>query len=247
MTALAWLLAAGVGLALGVLGGGGSILTVPVFTYVLGFEAKQAIAMSLPVVGIAAAAGAVMGIWRGTLPLAPALMVGAATMVGAFGGARLATLLAGRTQLMLLAIAMLSAAVAMWFRSRTTSGLAGFHGHRHPLVLGAVGLAVGTLTGIVGIGGGFLIVPALVIAGGLPMREATAASLLVIALSAAAGMAGYFGHVVFAWRIILPFAAMSSAGVIAGGVLAGRISQQYLQRSFAVALVLLACYMLATR
>lgn len=247
MTALTWVLAAGIGIALGLLGGGGSILTVPVFTYVLGFEPKQAIAMSLPVVGIAAAAGAVSGLRRGTLPLAPAVMVGAATMVGAFGGARVARLLDGRTQLMLLAIAMLSAAVAMWFRAKTTNGLATRQGQRHPIVLVAIGLGVGTLTGVVGIGGGFLIVPALVVAGGLRMREATTASLLVITFSAAAGMAGYLGHVDFAWRIIGPFAAMASAGVVAGGALAGRISQQYLQRSFAAALVLLACYMLVTR
>ncbi len=243
MSLLAWALATVIGLSLGLLGGGGSILTVPVFTYVLGFAPKQAIAMSLPVVGFAAAAGALSGLRRGTLPIGPAAVIGAATMVGSFAGARLSSFLSGGTQIAMLAVAMLSAAVAMWLRSRRTNALH-VGTRRHPAILAATGLGVGLLTGIVGIGGGFMIVPALVIAGGMQMREAASASLLVIALSAASGLAGYLGHVDLAWAIVLPFAGVAAVGAVAGGFVAGHVPQQRLQQAFAVFLVVLASYIL---
>jgi uncharacterized protein len=243
MTLLAWVLAGVIGLSLGLLGGGGSILTVPVFTYVLGFAPKQAIAMSLPVVGLAAAAGALSGLRRGTLHVGPAATIGAATMVGSFAGARLSSFLSGRTQIAMLAVAMLSAAVAMWLRSRRTATLH-VATRRHPAILAATGLGVGLLTGVVGIGGGFMIVPALVIAGGMPMREAASASLLVIALSAASGLAGYLGHVDLIWAVVLPFAGVAAIGAVAGGFVAGRVPQQRLQQAFAVFLLVLASYIL---
>ncbi|MGE3274163.1 MAG: sulfite exporter TauE/SafE family protein [Vicinamibacterales bacterium] len=243
MSLLAWLLATAMGLSLGLLGGGGSILTVPIFTYVLGYPPKQAIAMSLPVVGLAALAGAVLGWRRGTLPLGPALTVGVATMAGAFAGARAAAWLDGRTQLVLLGIAMLSAAGAMWRRASRTESLQ--EGTQpHALLMAAVGLGVGLLTGLVGIGGGFMIVPALVIAGGLPMRQATSASLLIIALGAASGLAGYLGQVEILWSVVFSFAAVAAVGVLAGGVLGGRVSPRRLQQGFAVFLLVLAAYIL---
>jgi uncharacterized membrane protein YfcA len=244
MTVVAWVLSVVIGLSLGLLGGGGSILTVPVFTYVLGYEAKQAIAMSLPVVGTAAAAGALAAIWRGTLPLRPAALMAPATMAGAYVGARLASFLAGRVQLMLLALIMLVAAGAMWRRSRRT-GPARLAPHApHPALIVALGAAVGLLTGLVGIGGGFLIVPALVLAGGLPMHQATSVSLLVIALGATAGLVGYLGSVEVAWNVVAVFAGVASLGAIAGGALAGRVPAARLQKGFSALLVLIAIYML---
>lgn len=246
MTLLSWMMAVAIGLSLGLLGGGGSILTVPVFRYLLGYAPKEAIAMSLPVVGIAAGVGALAAMRRGTLPVGVAATMGAATMAGSFVGARLATYLDGRAQLAILAVAMLAAAAAMWMRARGTAVYTEV-ATRHSLALGAVGLGVGLLTGTVGIGGGFMIVPALVIAGGLPMREAQSASLFVIALSATAGFAGYLGQVALAWPVVFKFAAMAAVGVLAGGVLARRVPQQRLQQGFAVFLVVLAGYMLIRR
>ena len=104
-------------------------------------------------------------------------------------------------------------------------------------MLGAIGVGVGALTGIVGIGGGFLIVPALVVLGGLGMREASVASLLVIPLSCASGLAGYLGRVELVWSVIIPFAAVAAGGVVAGALFAERISHRTLQRVFSVALV----------
>jgi uncharacterized membrane protein YfcA len=246
MTPVAWFMAGAIGLALGLLGGGGSILTVPVFTYLLHYEPKQAIAMSLPVVGTAAAAGALAALRRGTLPLGPALVMGPATMAGSYAGAWAASWIVGRTQLLLLAVIMLSAAAAMWQRSRAVVAWRPT-AHPHPVLIVGVGLAVGLVTGLVGIGGGFLIVPALVIVGGLPMQRATSASLLVIAMSASAGLAGYVGRVDLDWTVVGVFAAVASVGVVAGGHLAGRVSAARLQQGFAVLLLIIAVYMLLRR
>lgn len=243
MTPVAWLAASLIGLSLGLLGGGGSILTVPVFAFLLGYEPRQAIAMSLPVVGCAAAAGAVSALARRALPVGPAVVMGPATMAGSYAGAWVASFLDGRTQLLLLAVIMLSAAAAMWQRSRGVAEMP-TAAHPHPVLVMVVGLAVGALTGLVGIGGGFLIVPALVLVGGLPMRQATSASLLVIALSAAAGLAGYLGRVTIDWPVVGVFAAVAAVGAVTGGFLGGRIPARRLQQGFAVLLVVLAAYML---
>ncbi|MGE0816706.1 MAG: sulfite exporter TauE/SafE family protein [Vicinamibacterales bacterium] len=243
MTLSAWGLATIIGLSLGLLGGGGSILTVPVFTYVLGYPAKQAIAMSLPVVGLAAATGAVAARRRGTLALGPALAMAPATMAGSYAGARAAAYLDGSTQLTLLAVAMLSAAAAMWQRSRASEE---WHAtdRAHPLVVAGIGIGVGLLTGLVGIGGGFMIVPALVVVGGIPMREATSTALLVIALSTLSGLAGYRQQVSLDWATVAIFAGIASLGVLAGGQLAGHIPARRLQQAFAGLLLALAAYML---
>jgi len=243
VTPVTWLLAAIIGLALGLLGGGGSILTVPVFTYLMGYEPRQAIAMSLPVVGLAAATGAIAALGSRTLPLRAAVVMGPATMAGSYAGARLAVWFDPRTQLVLLGVIMLSAAAAMWHRSRATVAWQATS-RPHPLLVVAIGLAVGVITGLVGVGGGFLLVPALVIVGGLPMHQATSASLLVIAMSASAGLVGYLGQVTFDWQVVGIFAAVASAGVIVGGRLAGRVPAARLQQGFAALLVVIALYML---
>jgi hypothetical protein len=241
MTLLTWVLAALIGVALGLFGAGGSILTVPVFTLLLGYPPKEAIVMSLPVVGLAAAAGAMASLRRGTLRFAPAVALGSTTMIGAFAGAHLAARVDGRHQLRLLAVVMVGAAAAMWLRSRRPFRPGA---RRHSVLLGVIGLGVGLLTGVLGVGGGFLIVPALVVAGRLPMHEAASASLLIIALSTASGFSGYWGRVQVAWPVVIPFAAAAAAGVVAGGRLARRFSSERLQQAFSISLVVIAAYIL---
>lgn len=243
MMLVVWVLAGVVGVSLGLLGAGGSILTVPMFTYLLGYPPKQAVAMSLPVVGLAAGAGAVSAVGRRTVRALPAGVAGASAVAGSFAGARLATRLDGRTQLMLLAAAMLVAAGAFLIRSVRAADRQAAR-NRHLVVLSAVGLGVGVLTGLLGIGGGFLIVPALAMAGGLSMHEARSASLLIVALSAASAFVGYLDQIEIAWSVVVPFALVAAAGVVAGGQLARRVSQPRLQQAFAVALLVLAVYML---
>lgn len=233
---LGLLMAAVIGLLLGLLGGGGSILTVPVFVYVLGFGAKEAIAMSLAA-----------GHWRsGNVNLRIALVFGAVAMAGTYLGARLAVFFSGAAQLILFAVVMLLASYVM-FRDNARyrePGEASGHG-RMPLgLIAAEGLAVGVLTGLVGVGGGFLIVPALVILGGVAMKEAVGTSLVVIAMKSAAGLAGYAGQVEIAWGFVAVFTAVAIAGSLAGAYLVRYLSGRALQKGFAVFLVAMGLFIL---
>jgi uncharacterized membrane protein YfcA len=245
MQVLGLALAALVGLSLGLLGGGGSILTVPIFVYVLGFAAKPAIAMSLPVVGTTSLVGA-LGHWRaGNVDLRAALLFGGIAMIGAYAGARLAVLVPGNVQLIMLAVLMLAAAVSM-LRSGRRSATTGEPTTARPSVglLAVIGLAVGLTTGLVGIGGGFLVVPALVVLGKVPMKQAVGTSLLVIAMNSAAGFAGYLGQVEIAWGFTAAFTAIAVAGIIAGTYLIRFVSPAALKRGFAVFLLVIGGLML---
>lgn len=263
MAALGLALAALIGLSLGLLGGGGSILTVPIFVYVLGFGAKEAIAMSLAVVGAVSLFGAV-GHWRaGNVDLRVALVFGGVAMVGTYLGARLAVHFSGGAQLALFAVVMLLAAFFMFREQRPVDppappdgappggatgagGAAGGAAVREmPLGLIVVeGLAVGALTGLVGVGGGFLIVPALVLLGRLPMKQAVGTSLLVIALKSAAGFYGYLGQVEVPWAFMGLFTAIAITGILAGTYLVRYVSQAQLKRAFAVFLVVMGGFIL---
>ena len=231
-----------IGLSLGLLGGGGSILTVPVFVYVLGFGAKESIAMSLAVVGTTSLVGAV-GHWReGHVNVRVASIFGAVAIVGTYLGTRLATRLTGAEQLAIFATMMLVAAGVM-LRGRQTD--AGPPTARTSNVASATiqGLVVGSLTGLVGVGGGFLIVPALVW-GGLPMRDAVGTSLLVIAMNCVVGFYGYAGQVKIAWLSVALVTAGTMPGIATGTYAMRFVSQQTLRRGFAVLLFGVAFYML---
>lgn len=246
---LALLLATLIGLSLGLLGAGGSIITVPIFVYVLGFDPKLAVATSLPVVGITSAFGAI-GHWReGNLRPATALLFGLSAVPGAFAGARLATLISGRAQLTILATSML---VAAYFMLRgppvQERALEAPHRGRYDIGLYALivvaALAVGLLTGLAGIGGGFLIVPALVLLARVPMKAAVGTSLLVIAMNAASGTAGYRGQVEVSWSFVIIFAAVAVTGILPGTYLVRFVSQVRLRRGFAVFLVVIGALIL---
>lgn len=241
MTTTAVALALAIGIAMGLLGGGGSIVAVPAFTFLLHFAPKDAVVTSLAVVGIAATAGAIGGFVRGVVPIAVALTVGLSATIGAFAGGFAGARLADRTQLAILAAVMFIAAIAMWRRPEE----AGPRASRASMpALAVLGLSIGGLTGLVGVGGGFLIVPALVIGAKLQMQEAAAASLFVISLAAFSGLAGYLGRTSLEWSFILPFAAIAATGALAGGSVAYRLPQRALQQAFAVALVVLGSYVL---
>jgi uncharacterized membrane protein YfcA len=246
---LGYALAFLIGLSLGVLGGGGSILTVPIFVYVMGYPAKQAIAMSLPVVGATSLLGAV-GHWRaGNFDVRAALMFGAFAMVGAQLGALAAARLAGVIQLSLLAVVMVVAAI---FMLRPRPGDAGVRapatgtGERLAAfaATAGVGLGVGVLTGLVGIGGGFLFVPALVLFGHLAVKTAIGTSLFVIAASTAAAYLGYRTQVRVPWDVIIVFTSIALVGLVVGTRLVRRLSPQALRRLFAYFLFLMAAFIL---
>ncbi len=241
MTLLAVILATAIGLVLGLLGGGGSILAVPALTMLLHFSPKEAVVISLSMAAIAAPAGAVGAFMRGTLPLAAGLVVGLAATVGAFIGGFAGARLADATQLRMLGVVMLVAAALMNWRPAARRA----PGDRRPLaVMLLLGFPLGLLTGLIGVGGGFLIVPALVIVAGLPMREAAGASLVVITMAAVSGLAGYLGNTPLTLSFIIPFALLGAAGTLAGGWVAHRLPQQRLQQVFAAVLVVLGSYVL---
>jgi len=245
MTPGAVALALAIGLSMGVLGGGGSIIAVPALTFLLHFPPKEAVVTSLAIVGAVAAVGAISAIVRGAMPVALAAVVGVAAIAGAYAGGLAGSHLADRTQLLLLAVIMLVAALVLWRRSDHGQQVSGLPRPRpHPLLLAALGVSVGAITGLVGVGGGFLIVPALVIWARQPMQQAAAASLFVIALAALAAIPGYAGRVTLDWSFIAPFVAIGGCGVVAGGVVAQYLPQRRLQRAFAAALAILASYVL---
>ena len=245
MEPLALALAALIGLTLGLLGGGGSILTVPVFVYVLGIAPKPAIAMSLAVVGATSLVGAAAH-WRaGNVNLRVAAVFGVVAMVGTFAGARLATLIDGHTQLALFAVVMLLAAAFMLRGTSAAAPTAGVGASRRAaLLVVPAAIAVGVLTGLVGIGGGFLIVPALVVLVRVPMKHAVGTSLVVIALNAASGFAGYLGEVEVRWGFMAGFAAVASAAALVGAWLVRFVSQRALKRAFAAFLLLMGAFIL---
>jgi uncharacterized membrane protein YfcA len=249
MAIVGLLLAALMGLSLGLLGGGGSILAVPIFKYVVGFGAKEAIASSLAVVGLTSLFGAISH-WRsGNVNLRVALVFGAVAMAGTYLGARLAVFFSGAAQLAVFAVVMLLVAYFM-FRENGPDPAeeradGSSSGKRMSYALIAVeGLAVGVLTGLVGVGGGFLIVPALVVLGKVPMKVAVGTSLLVIAMTSASGLAGYLGQVEVRWGYLAMFTAVAVAGGQGGTHLVRYVPQTALKKAFAAFLVVMGIFIL---
>ena len=248
MTFLGLLLAVVMGLALGLLGGGGSVLAVPILVYALGFGAKQAVAASLVVVGLTSLFGAAEHLRKGRVNLRVALVFGPIAAAGAYLGAHLSGFLSGEAQLSLFAAVMLAAAFFM-----LRDGETGKSDENHPsndsagrllLRFALPGSGVGLLTGLVGVGGGFLVVPALVLLGGIPMEATVGTSLLVIAMNSFAGFAGYLGKAEIPWGIVSVFAALSVAGTFAGAYLAHFVPERALKRAFAVFLIGMALFIL---
>lgn len=235
-----------IGAALGLLGGGGSILTVPIFVYVLGFGPKEAIAMSLAVVGVTSAVGAVSH-WRaGNVNVRVGVVFGAVAMLGTVAGARLATRLAGATQLAIFAAVMLTAAAFMArgrARADRPEPFPATASSRTTLLIVSEGLLVGLLTGLVGVGGGFLIVPALVLVA-VPMREAVGTSLLIIAANCIVGLYGSLGHVEIAWSAVALVTTATVPAIALGTYLHRFVPQEVLRRGFAAFLILIAAFML---
>jgi hypothetical protein len=225
-----------IGLSLGLLGGGGSILTVPILVYALGQQPEPAIATSLLVVGATSAVAALIRARVGQVHWRTGLVFGAAGMAGAFVGGRLARFVPGGLLLLAFAAMMIATAVAM-LRARPAAGAgSASRAGSSALPLGRVvlqGGGVGLVAGLVGAGGGFLVVPALVLLGGLTMNTAVGTSLLVITMQSFAGLAGHLGHTSIDWPLAGTVTASAIAGSLLGIRLGRRVSQQALRRGFA--------------
>lgn len=245
MTALVVAASLLVGVSLGILGGGGSILTVPILVYLAGQDTKEAIATSLFVVGVTSLAALVPHARARRVRWRTGLFFGAFSMAGAYGGGRLAEYVSGTVLLVAFALMMLATAVAMLSRPRHgREKTRPAHGELPVRHIAVEGLVVGAVTGLVGSGGGFLVVPALAILGGLPMGIAVGTSLLVIAMKSFAGLAGHLSGVEIDWRLALTVTAAAVAGSLAGGRLAGRIPQDALRKSFGWFVVVMGVFVL---
>lgn len=251
MTLFGIVLALVVGLVLGLLGGGGSILAVPIFLYVFHVEPKPAIAMSLVVVGMSALVGFLTHWRQGTVNLRIAVTFGALAMIGAFAGARLARHVPASVQLSLFAVFALSAAALMLRDSLRTapaySVSAGEHQPRFTPMLAVQALGVGVLTALIGAGGGFIIVPALVLMGDVPVKAAVGSSLLIIAMNATSGVAGYLGQVAFDWRLVSWFTGVAAVGAVTGTRFMRRLPAARIKQAFAIMILVLGTYLVIRR
>lgn len=230
MSVVGLALSAIIGLSLGFFGGGGSILTVPLLVYVFGLPPKEAIASSLVIVAIASLSGAAQHARAGNLRPRTALVFGAAGMTGAYVGGRVSAWVAGELLLILFALVMIGTALAMWRGRRV---VAPDEAQVAPAKLALQGLVVGSFTGLVGAGGGFLIVPALALWAGLPMSAAVGTALAIIVANSVAGFAGYASHVAVDWAIVGGVSATAVVGSFAGSALAQRVDPTSLRRGFA--------------
>lgn len=245
MLALAVALSVLIGLSLGLLGGGGSMLTVPILIYGFGVEPKSAIATSLLVVGVTSLVGGVAHAQAGRVQIRTGLFFGAAAMAGAYAGGRLARFLPARILLLAFAVLMVATAIAMLRGRRPEAKPAPTVSARSLPRMLLHGAAVGGLTGLVGAGGGFLVVPALTLLGGLPMPLAVGTSLLVIAMQSLAGFVGYLGHVAIDLRLAGVFVAAASVGIVAGEQLTGHLPEQALRQGFAWFVLAMALFLVA--
>jgi len=247
MLVLRYALAVLIGVTLGLLGGGGSILTVPVLVYVMHVDMKQAVPTSLVVVGLTSLVGAYHH-WKAANVHLPAVAAfGPTAILGSLVGSQVALRVSGRLQLTIFAVVLVGASVRM-LMGRGAPDAPATPSTRRPLPLVALlGAGVGVLTGLVGVGGGFLYVPALTLAGGLDMKKAVGTSLALITLSSAAGIAGYLGRVPLDWPLIGLFTVLAFLGVGLGSAMVRRVSQQGLRRAFAVLMLVMGVLVLIRR
>lgn len=254
MIVLAAVLAVFIGVAVGLLGGGGSILTTPLLVYILDFDAKQAIATSLLVVAITSAFGLIYHARAKRVRWKTGLIFGGASMVGAFAGGQVGSRLPGALLLTAFAVMMGATAIAM-LRGRKEVAAKAHQGLPIFRVL-LDGAVVGFVTGLVGAGGGFLVVPALVLLGGLPMQVAVGTSLLVVMMKSFAGFAGYvvtFGGASFIswnpqveipWNITAIITAAAVVGSLIGAAVAGKVHPDKLRKGFGWFVFVMAIFIL---
>ena len=248
-----------IGVSLGALGGGGSILAVPALVYAAGQTPKHATTTSLVLVAITAVVGILPHWHGGRVRFVPGVIFGLAGIGGSLLGSHWNKAVNANVLLLAFAGLMLIAAAAMWRRLQAISGapVARSVGAAanpvvpHPTVrldpstvvkVGVAGTVVGLLTGFFGVGGGFVIVPALVLALGFTMPEAVGTSLLVITINSIVALTTRLQPGAIEWGTVIPFTVASLIGVIVGSRLASTRDSKSLQRWFVGLLVVVAVY-----
>jgi uncharacterized membrane protein YfcA len=232
----------GIGLSLGLMGGGGSLLTVPALVYLVGQTPQSAVTTSLAIVGANSLMGASFHRSQGTLNWKVALTFGGAGMLVSYLSAGLSNMIPEPMILIAFALVMLLVGGLMLTRAKDNSS--GMSVPRPLPVVIASGAGVGLMTGILGIGGGFLIVPALVMLVGLPMQMAVGTSLIIIAMNSLAGFLGHAGDGSFSMTLTIIFTLAGLAGTFAGARLNKRLPAGNLQKGFAWFVIALALFLL---
>jgi hypothetical protein len=231
-----------IGLSLGLLGGGGSILTVPALVYIAGQNPPAAITTSLAIVGLNSALGVFFHRRQGALNWRVALVFGGAGMAMSYFASGLSNRLSPQALMTAFALLMLLVGGMMLLPRRLPPDTS----RARPtfLTVLASGAAVGLLTGLLGVGGGFLIVPALVMIVGLPMVEAISTSLIIISANSLAGFIGHWSQGNFDLLLALVFVTSGIAGAFVGARLASRLPASELRRAFGVLVIGLAIFLL---
>ncbi len=224
-----------IGLSLGLTGAGGSIFTLPVLVYLAHVPPAEAVGLSLFVVGSAAAIGALTRLRKREVHLKAVLLFALSGMLGALAGSRLTHLVSPSVLMTIFAGIMLLVAVQMLRASKAEADACA---DCRPIRCLLAGTGVGVLTGFIGVGGGFLLVPALMKFGRLPQGVATGTSLAIIAFNSAAGFAAHAGAAPIRWTLALTFAAIAAVGVLAGQKIASRLPVVRLRQGFAAMVIL---------
>ena len=246
-----------IGVVLGLIGGGGSILTVPILVYLLYLNPVTATAYSLFVVGVSALVGAISNIKKGLVDFRTAIVFAFPAFIAVYATRRYLVpaipeqlfsigdfLVTKNIAIMLFfALVMLVASISMIKSNRKDSGEETAIKYNYPLII-IEGFVVGTLTGIVGAGGGFLIIPALVLLAKLPMKKAVATSLLIIAIKSLIGFIGDVENLEIDWVFLLSFTAMSVVGIFLGMYISNFIEGKKLKKGFGWFVLLMGIYII---
>ena len=238
--AVAALIGAFVGMSLGLLGGGGAVLIVPSMVYLLNVDEHVALATALIIVGINALVGGLLAWHDGRTQIKTSLLFGASGMLTAYIGATLSRHIDGRILLTVFSIMLLIIAVLMY---RGNKNLTQSDTPRPLWLIIAVGAGVGLITGTLGVGGGFVIVPSLVLLVGLPMRIAVGTSLLIIAMNSSASLLGHL-DTAFDWSLIAALLIGALPAMAVSGPISKKINQDKLRQYFAIFITVVALFML---
>lgn len=234
-----------IGLVLGLLGGGGAILTVPALVYLYNFDPKIAIATSLITVGTTALFASFVHISKKHVDIIFSVIFGLFGMLGAFLSAKyISSLFSGNMQLIIFsALVLLMSILMLSKKSEYKEQVVKKHGFIKYLLAAVIGSIIGVITAIVGIGGGFLIVPAMVLLLNLPMQKAVGSSLIIIFMQSMSGSLGYYtSHTPLPFKFIIFFTGLTVLGAIIGANFSSKVPAATLKKAFAYLLIAVAIF-----
>jgi uncharacterized membrane protein YfcA len=248
-----------IGISLGLIGGGGSILTVPVMVYLFGVQPLLATSYSLFVVGVTSLFGAITNFRKGRVNLKTALLFGLSSIITVFFTRKflipaikgLTVNVAGFTitepifTMILFSLLMIMAAYTMIVKKSNAEEKPSSSKNNNFTHLFLYGIVIGFITGLLGAGGGFLLIPTLVLVLGLPMKEAVGTSLLIIALNSLIGFTGDLGHFIIEWKLLLRVTLIAIIGILVGGQLSKKIQGEKLKTAFGWFILIMGIYIIA--